>query len=79
MKKWSEGKLKGILQYTDEPLVSWDLRGNPHSSILDSELTYIVEKEGNKGDFVKLMAWYDNEYGYSCRIVDLLKYVGNKL
>jgi glyceraldehyde 3-phosphate dehydrogenase len=76
MKKWAEGKLKGILEYTDEPLVSWDLRGNPHSSILDSDLTYVVEKEGNKGDFVKLMAWYDNEYGYSCRIVDLLEYIG---
>ncbi len=79
MKKWAEGKLKGILAYTDEPLVSWDFRGNENSSIFDSELTYIVDKEGGKGNFAKVIAWYDNEYGYSCRVVDLTEYIGKKL
>ena len=64
----SDGALKGILQYMTEPLVSIDFRGNPHSSILDADYTKVME-----GDFVKILAWYDNEWGYSSRCVDLLK------
>jgi len=64
----AEGGLKGILQVLEEPLVSVDLIGNPHSSILDAELTQVVE-----GNLVKVFAWYDNEWGYSTRLVDLLR------
>jgi glyceraldehyde 3-phosphate dehydrogenase len=53
-----------------EPLVSIDFRGNPHSSILDADYTKVME-----GDFVKILAWYDNEWGYSSRCVDLLSYM----
>jgi glyceraldehyde 3-phosphate dehydrogenase len=66
MKTASETYLKGILEYSVEPLVSTDIVGNPHSCIFDSELT---EASGN---FVKIVGWYDNEYGYSCRSVDLI-------
>ena len=62
------GPMKGLLQYTDEPLVSVDFRGNAHSTILDSPYTSVMD-----GDFVKVLAWYDNEWGYSNRCVDLLK------
>ena len=70
LKAAAEGPLKGILQYSAEPLVSIDFRGNPHSSIVDAEYTKVME-----GDFVKVLAWYDNEWGYSSRCVDLLKKV----
>ena len=66
----AEGPLKGILQYSTEPLVSIDFRRNSHSSIVDADYTKVME-----GDFVKLLAWYDNEWGYSSRCVDLLKKV----
>jgi len=66
----SEGKLKGILQYTEEPLVSVDFLVNPHSSIVDGLFTRIVDE-----NLVKVLAWYDNEWGYSCRIKDLIKYI----
>ena len=56
-----------------EPLVSIDFRGNPHSSILDADYTKVMD-----GDFVKILAWYDNEWGYSNRCVDLLKYMVKK-
>jgi glyceraldehyde 3-phosphate dehydrogenase len=79
MKKWSENKLKGILAYTEEELVSWDFRGNENSAIFDAPSTYVVEKDGNKGNFVKVLGWYDNEYGYSCRVIDLTEYIGKKL
>jgi len=69
----SEGALKGILQYMTEPLVSIDFRGNPHSSILDVDYTKVMD-----GDFVKILAWYDNEWGYSNRCVDLLNYMTKK-
>ena len=69
----SEGALKGILQYMTEPLVSIDFRGNPHSSILDADYTKVMD-----GDFVKILAWYDNEWGYSNRCVDLLNYMVKK-
>ncbi len=64
----AQGDLQGILQVLEEPLVSVDLIGNPHSSILDAELTQVVE-----GNLVKVFAWYDNEWGYSSRLVDLLR------
>jgi glyceraldehyde-3-phosphate dehydrogenase/erythrose-4-phosphate dehydrogenase len=67
------GPLKGFLQYTEEPIVSADIVGNPHSSIYDSGLTKVM------GDQVKISSWYDNEWGYSCRLVDLAVLVGSKL
>ena len=70
MKKAAEGSLKGILQYCEEPLVSKDFNGNPASSILDSEFTKVVDKR-----LVKLLSWYDNEWGYSSRVVDLIEYI----
>jgi glyceraldehyde 3-phosphate dehydrogenase len=69
-KKAAEGKLKGILQYTDEPLVSIDFNGNDHSSIVDSSVTKVIE-----GKMVKVIAWYDNEVGYSTRLRDLIAYI----
>jgi len=66
MKQAAEGPLKGILRYTEDPIVSTDIIGDPHSSIFDAGLTMV------KGDFVKVCSWYDNEWGYSCRCVDLL-------
>jgi glyceraldehyde 3-phosphate dehydrogenase len=69
----ANGSLKGILEYTDVPLVSIDFRGNSHSSILDSLYTNVMD-----GDFVKILAWYDNEWGYSSRCVDLLRFLVEK-
>ena len=69
----SEGNLKGILEYCEEPLVSVDFRGNPASSIFDPENTMVID-----GNMVKVLAWYDNEWGYSCRLVDLTAYIINK-
>ena len=68
LKSAADGALKGIMQFVTEPLVSIDFRGNPHSSIVDADYTKVMD-----GDFVKVMAWYDNEWGYSNRCVDLLK------
>jgi glyceraldehyde 3-phosphate dehydrogenase len=68
LKAAAEGALEGVMQFVTEPLVSIDFRGNPHSSIVDADYTKVLD-----GDFVKLMAWYDNEWGYSNRCVDLLK------
>ena len=68
LKAAAEGALKGIIEFCTVPLVSIDFRGNPHSSIVDAAYTKILD-----GDFVKVMAWYDNEWGYSNRCVDLLK------
>ena len=65
MKEASEGAMKGILQYTDEPLVSVDIIGNKHSVIFDSGLT------SANGNMVKIMGWYDNEAGYAARLTDL--------
>ena len=68
--KASKGDLKGILSYTDEPLVSVDFMSNPHSAIVDGLSTKVI------GDnLIKVLAWYDNEWGYSCRLVDLVKYI----
>ena len=65
-KSLAEGKLKGILRYTEDPIVSVDIVGDPHSCIFDAQLTSVV------GNMVKVMGWYDNEYGYSSRLVDLV-------
>lgn len=70
----SNGAMRGILQVTDEALVSHDIVGNPHSAIVQKELTKIVG-----GNFVKVIAWYDNEWGYSCRLVDMAKFVSQKI
>jgi len=67
------GALKGILQYSTEDLVSIDFRGNAHSSIIDAPYTKVMD-----GDFVKVLSWYDNEWGYSNRCVDLVKFVVQK-
>ena len=68
MKKAAEGPLKGILQYCEDPIVSSDIIGNNNSSIFDAGLTGVMD-----GNFVKVVSWYDNEWGYSCRCIDLLK------
>ena len=70
----SEGALKGILQYAEEELVSIDYVGNPHSCIVDSKCTNVID-----GTMVKVSGWYDNEWGYSVRCVDLIKYIGDRL
>ncbi len=70
LKAASTGALQGIMQFCDEPLVSIDFRGNSHSSIVDADYTKVMD-----GDFIKVMAWYDNEWGYSNRCVDLVKKV----
>ncbi len=67
MKKAADGAMKGILEYTEDPLVSVDIVGNSASSIFDSLSTMVME-----GNFVKVLSWYDNEWGYSCRVVDLV-------
>ena len=73
IKEASETYLKGILEYTDEPIVSMDVRGNSNSSIVDGQSTMVLD-----GRLLKTLAWYDNEWGYSCRIVDLLKFMARK-
>lgn len=73
MKAAADGPLKGILQYCTDPIVSIDLNNNPHSSILDAELTTVLGKEG---DFIKILSWYDNEWGYSNRMVDVVRLLG---
>jgi len=73
MKKAAETTMKGILQYTEEPLVSADVIGNPHSAVVDGLSTMVIGKS-----FAKVFAWYDNEWGFSCRLVDLLKYIADR-
>ena len=68
----SNSNLKGILEYSEEPLVSTDIIGNPHSAIIDGLSTKI---NGEKGNLLKILSWYDNEWGYSCRLVDLINYI----
>jgi glyceraldehyde 3-phosphate dehydrogenase len=72
-KKAAEGKLKGYLEYCEEPLVSLDFKGNPASSIVDALSTMVVG-----GNMVKVLAWYDNEWGYSCRLADLIYFMAGK-
>ncbi|MEK6777205.1 MAG: type I glyceraldehyde-3-phosphate dehydrogenase [bacterium] len=73
MKAASRGALKGILQYVDEPLVSKDFNGSPFSSSFDSALTSVIG-----GNLVKVISWYDNEWGYSCRVRDLILFISKK-
>ncbi|MGB8932325.1 MAG: type I glyceraldehyde-3-phosphate dehydrogenase [Anaeromyxobacteraceae bacterium] len=68
----ASGPLKGVLEYSDEPTVSIDYNGNPHSSIFDATNTFVI---GDKSNFVKVFAWYDNEWGFSNRMVDVAKYL----
>jgi len=75
LRKSAENDLKGIMQYTEEPLVSVDIIGNSHSAIIDGLSTKVI---GEKGNFAKIFSWYDNEWGYSCRIVDLINYMFNE-
>ncbi len=71
--KAAAGQLKGILEYTDEPLVSIDFKGNPASSTVDGLSTMVIG-----GNMVKVLAWYDNEWGYSCRLADLIHFMAGK-
>jgi glyceraldehyde 3-phosphate dehydrogenase len=73
LKAAAEGKLKGILAFTMDPVVSTDMLHNPNSSIVDGQLTKVLD-----GDLLKVVAWYDNEWAYSCRVVDLIQYMASK-
>jgi glyceraldehyde 3-phosphate dehydrogenase len=73
LKAASENELKGILQFCEEPLVSVDFKGSAYSSIIDALSTMVIQ-----GNMVKVISWYDNEFGYSSRVVDLVKYIANK-
>lgn len=73
MKAAAEGPMKGVLEYCDEPIVSIDVIDNPASSVFDSLQTMVM---GGTGNFVKCLSWYDNEWGYSNRVIDLVKLVG---
>lgn len=74
LRKEAKDGLSGILEYTEEPLVSVDLNGNSHSSIVDGTLTKVIDNR-----MVKVISWYDNEWGYSCRVRDLVKFIGKKM
>lgn len=74
MKTAAEGPMKGVLEYTEEDLVSSDFKGNPHSAIVDAHFTKVVGQ-----NCVKVLAWYDNEWGYSCRLRDLIKFVAARM
>ena len=73
LKDAANGELKGILAFSEEPLVSIDFKGNPNSSIVDADNTKVID-----GTCVKVLSWYDNEWGYSCRVRDLVKYIAAK-
>ncbi|WP_457640982.1 type I glyceraldehyde-3-phosphate dehydrogenase [Persephonella sp.] len=73
MKEYAEGKMKGILEYTEDPIVSQDIVGNPHSSIFDALSTKVIG-----GNFVHIASWYDNEWGYSNRLKDLVLFIAEK-
>jgi glyceraldehyde 3-phosphate dehydrogenase len=73
LKQSAEGKMHGILEYCDEPLVSSDFRGSPASSIVDGLSTVVLD-----GKMAKVLSWYDNEWGYSCRVGDLAKLMAQK-
>ncbi len=73
-KEAAQGRMKGILEVCEEPLVSIDFKGNPHSSIVDAALTMVMG-----GNLVKVISWYDNEWGYACRMADLTQYVAARL
>ena len=73
LKEAADGPMKGILAYTDDPVVSSDMLHNPNSSIVDTELTKVLD-----GNLIKVVAWYDNEWGYSMRCVDLCEFLAKK-
>ena len=73
LKQAAEGPLKGILAYTEDPVVSTDMLHNPNSSIVDAQLTKVLG-----GNLVKVVSWYDNEWGYSVRVVDLVAFLAKK-
>lgn len=73
LKHWSSERMKGILDVTDDPVVSMDMKGNEHSSIIDALSTNVVD-----GDLVKVVSWYDNEWGYACRLADITAMVASK-
>lgn len=73
-KEASAGAMKKYIQYTEDPVVSTDIIGNPYSAIFDSSLTNVIG-----GNLVKILAWYDNEWGYACRTVDLMKYMAERM
>jgi glyceraldehyde 3-phosphate dehydrogenase len=73
LKDAANEELRGILAFSDEPLVSVDFKGNSNSSIVDGEYTKVID-----GNMVKILSWYDNEWGYSCRVRDLIKYIAGK-
>ena len=75
MKKAAEGPMAGILQYTEDPIVSSDVLHSTYSSVFDASLTLVL---GEKSNFVKIFSWYDNEWGFSCRMVELIEMVGKK-
>ena len=75
MKKAAEGELKGILEYTEDPIVSSDVLHSTYSSVFDAQSTLVL---GEKSNFVKILSWYDNEWGFSCRMVELIESVGKK-
>jgi glyceraldehyde 3-phosphate dehydrogenase len=70
LKAAAEGPMKGILAYTEDPVVSTDMLHNPNSSIVDSQMTKVLD-----GDLLKVISWYDNEWGYSCRVIDLIAFL----
>ncbi|HMC43813.1 MAG TPA: erythrose-4-phosphate dehydrogenase, partial [Caballeronia sp.] len=73
LKKAADGPMRGLVQYTEEELVSSDFKQNPHSSIIDGKLT------GANGDLIQIAAWYDNEWGYSCRLADVANMILTKM
>src|SRR5213075_1775798 len=73
LKNAANEELRGILAFSEEPLVSSDFKGNPNSSIVDAEYTKVIG-----GNMLKVLSWYDNEWGYSCRVRDLVKYIASK-
>jgi glyceraldehyde 3-phosphate dehydrogenase len=73
LKAAAEGPMKGILAYTEDPVVSTDMLHNPNSSIVDAGMTKVLD-----GDLLKVIAWYDNEWGYSCRVIDLIAFLAAK-
>ena len=76
LKDSSETNLKGIMAYTEEPIVSSDIIGGSHSSIVDGLSTMVL---GGKGNLVKVLSWYDNEWSFACRLVDLVKFILRKI
>jgi glyceraldehyde 3-phosphate dehydrogenase len=76
LKDSSKSKMKGIMTYTEDPIVSSDIIGESHSSIVDGLSTMVI---GEKSNLVKVMSWYDNEWSFACRLVDLVKFVVRKM